>query len=661
MATPPFPFSAQSAAQFSRRASARSRRRASGTPIPQQRSSRRENRFSSVSVARSRSKNPIRRDRVQRDRKVSGSGSGSFGISPKVQRQRLLIVWLIMLGAMLLLLLNLLKIQVFQAGMLQERAKEQQVLDLRPVMPRRPIVDRSGNVLAIDQPVYTLFAHPFLFNEAKEKVAADLAPIVGQSVQQLMDKFKAQESGIRVRDDISEDTQERIATLGFDGLELVPEQERIYPQQALFPEIVGFVNADRQGQSGVEASLEPQIEQSIASMTLRRSGDGGIVPINLPEHFLQHQKDDLRLQLTVDSRLQRAARSALDGQMQKYNAKRGAVVVMDVQDGSIRSLVSAPAFDLNKFYEAKIEQLKNWILTDLYEPGSTFKPVNVAIALESGAVGSDASFYDEGAIEVDGWPIQNADFSYAGGRGQLSLTEILQHSSNVGMVHLMETLQPGVYYGWLEKLKINQPTEIDLPSEATGQLKDYTQFTESVIEPATTAFGQGFSLTPIKLLQLHAMLANGGKRVTPHVVRGLVDPHESLVWKPDLPTPEAVFSPKTANAVLNMMEHVVEEGTGKAAQIPGYRIAGKTGTAQKASPDGGYIDGARITSFVGIFPVEAPRYVVLAVVDEPQGDDAYGSTVTAPIVKSVMESIIAIDHLPPAKPTDQPQEEPAQP
>lgn len=604
--------------------------------------SQKENRFASVPVSRSRVSNPPRDDR-----KFSRSDSRPTGISAKTLRQRLLIVWMILLGAMLLLLLNLLRIQVLQAGMLRERAEEQQVIDLRPVMPRRPIVDRAGNVLAIDHPVYTLFAHPLLFSESEEKIAAAVAPIVGQSVQQLIDQFNSQESGIRIRDNISEDTHARIAALGLDGLELVPQQERIYPQQALFPEIIGFVNADREGQSGVEASLETQLEQPTTEMTLRRSGDGGIVPINLPDHFLQHQKDDLRLQLTVDSRLQRAARSALDVQMQKYNAKRGTVVVMDVQDGSIRSLATSPSYDLNKFYEAKIEQLRNWILTDLYEPGSTFKPLNVAIALESGAVGVDASFYDEGAIEVDGWPIQNSDFSYAGGRGQLSLTEILQYSSNVGMVHLMETLQPGVYYGWLEKLKINQPTGIDLPSEVVGQLKDYAQFTESVIEPVTTAFGQGFSLTPIKMLQLHAMLANGGKRITPHVVRGLVDPNSSLVWKPDLPAPEVVFSPKTAKAVLEMMEQVVEEGTGKPAQIPGYRIAGKTGTAQKASPDGGYIEGARITSFVGIFPVETPRYVVLAVVDEPQGDDAYGSTVAAPIVKSVMESIIAIDHLPP--------------
>ncbi|WP_088893133.1 peptidoglycan D,D-transpeptidase FtsI family protein [Leptolyngbya ohadii] len=641
MATPSSRFSAKSASRSARSprlrqdSSVQNRKGASVTPITQRRG------------RSSGSSRPLKS--VRRDRRFDGFGSPPE-LTAKQQRQRFLIVWLIMVGAIFLLLLNLMKIQVFQAGMLRDRANEQQVVNLRPVTPRRPIVDRAGNPLAIDQPVYTLFAHPVMFGEAKEKIAADLAPIVGQSVQQLIEKFGSQESGIRIRDNISEDTQSRIVRLGFDGLELVPQQERVYPQQDLFSEIVGFVNDDRVGQSGIEATQEKHLEQSVSAMTLRRAGDGGIVPIDLPDHFLQHQKDDLRLQLTVDSRLQRAVRSALEAQVKKYSAKRGVVAVMNVQDGSIRSLVTAPTFDPNKFYEAETEQLRNWALTDLYEPGSTFKPLNVAIALDAGTVSPDSSFYDEGAIQVDGWSIQNSDFSYAGGRGQLTLTEIMKYSSNVGMVHLMETLQPGLFYGWLEKLQINQPTGIDLPSEQSGQLKDYAQFTQSVIEPATTAFGQGFSLTPIKLLQLQAMIANGGKRVTPHVVRGLIDPKGSLVWKPDLPAPEAIFTPQTADSVLKMMEAVVEDGTGKPAAIPGYRIAGKTGTAQKASPEGGYIDGARITSFVSIFPVESPRYVIIAVVDEPKGDDAYGGTVAAPIVKEVMESIIAIDHLPPAKP-----------
>jgi cell division protein FtsI (penicillin-binding protein 3) len=231
----------------------------------------------------------------------------------------------------------------------------------------------------------------------------------------------------------------------------------------------------------------------------------------------------------------------------------------------------------------------------------------------------------------------------------LNISEILQFSSNIGMVRMMQALQPGVYYGWLSRLQLDKQTEIDLPAEVAGQMKTYQQFINASIEPATTAFGQGFSLTPIKLTQLQSTLANGGKLVTPHVVKGIVNAEGELTWSPTLPAPRQVFSSKVAQTVLEMMEDVVTDGTGKPAQIPGYRIAGKTGTAQKADSFGGYSD-ARITSFVGMFPVESPRYVVLAVVDEPQGDDAYGSTVAAPVVKAVMEALIRIEQILPSQP-----------
>lgn len=561
---------------------------------------------------------------------------------------RPLMVWSILMVGLVGLMFNLFRLQVLQGPILQERAKAQQTISLEAGIPRRPIVDREGTVLAIDKPVYTLYAHPILFgNQQKETIAVALVPILNQPLEQILAELNSGESGIRLADALSESVANQVRRLGLDGLELVQQQERLYPQQDLFANIVGYVNFERQGQAGVEYSQEKQLARHLDAMQISRSGDGSVIPLGLPSDFLQ--RDELQLKLTVDSRLQRAARHSLKQQMKKYSAKRGVVIVMDVQDGSILAMVSDPTYDPNKFYQTDLEKLRNWVLTDVYEPGSTFKPINLAIALQSGMVKANDVFIDEGAIQIGEWPIQNSDYESTGGRGPLTVGEILQYSSNVGMVRIMQRLSPGVYYGWLERIKLGEVTGIDLPSEAPGQTKTYEQFTGALVEPATTAFGQGFSLTPIKLIQLHSMIANGGKLVTPHVVAGLVDEDGKLKWQPEHPQPQQIFSPQTTQAVLKMMEQVVTDGTGEAAQIPGFRIAGKTGTAQKASPYGGY-SSARITSFIGILPAEAPRYAVLAVVDEPQGDDAYGSTVAAPIVKDVMKALIASERLVPSDP-----------
>jgi cell division protein FtsI (penicillin-binding protein 3) len=574
-------------------------------------------------------------------------------------KSRLVVVWGVLMFGTALLTLNLLRIQVFQASMLQERAKGQQMISMTAAMPRRPIVDRADDVLAIDRPVYTLFVHPVMFKKESVAIAADLSPIVGKPAVELVKLFGTAETGIRVADTLTEDVAKRIRQLQLDGMDLIEEQQRLYPQQDLFASIVGYVNQDRQGQAGVELSQEKVLQRPTGAMQLNRSGDGSIIPINLPPDFLQ--KDEQRLKLTVDSQLQRASRSILKQQLEAYNAKRGAVLVMDVRDGSLLSMASEPSYDANKYYEATPESRKDWVLSDLYEPGSTFKPVNVAIALESNAAQPTDTFHDEGAIEVDGWPIQNNDFESEGGRGELTIAEILKYSSNVGMVHLMHKLQAGLYYGWLERLGLDKETGIDLPAESAGQSKGYQQFTESPIEPATTAFGQGFSLTPMKLLQLHSTIANGGKLIVPHVVQGLYSPDGVLKWEPERAKPRQIFSPATSKAVMKMMEEVVADGTGKGAQIPGYRIAGKTGTAQKAAPNGGYIDGARITSFVGIFPAEKPRYAVLAVFDEPQGENAFGGTVAAPVVKAVMERLITLQQIPPSEPVKETVEETPEP
>lgn len=570
-------------------------------------------------------------------------------IAPKIPENspntklRLLAVWGVLMIAMVGLVFKLYQLQIIQGKKLTQRARNQQMVNLRLYIPRRPVIDRDNNVLAIDRPVYNLYAHPKLFDYSHEKIAEKIGLIIGKNKDELVKIFQSKSSGILLASGVSEEISDKLISLRLNGFEFIQKYSRFYPQDDLAADVIGYVNLDRRGQAGVEYSQEKLLERPGQTLRMSKTGDGSLMPDYATQGLLHF--DDLKLQLTIDSRLQRAARTALKEQMTKFKAKRGAVIVMDALDGSLLALVSQPTYNPNEYAKSDISLFKNWTVADLYEPGSTFKPINVAIALEKGIIKPDDIFEDPGSIQIGTHTIKNAEKT---GYRQLTIPEILQTSSNIGMVRMMQRLKPSIYYNWLERLGLGQKFKTDLPFEVSGQLKNQEKFISSAIELATTSFGQGFSLTPLQLVQLHGALANGGKLVTPHVVRGLVDSKEQIHYSVTLPEPRQVFSPTITHDVVEMMETVINEGSGKAARISGYRIGGKTGTAQKASPNGGYIKGARITSFVAILPVESPRYVVFAIVDEPKGENAYGSTVAAPIAKTVMETLIPIEKIPPS-------------
>lgn len=574
----------------------------------------------------------------------SQNGTPKTIVSAASLRSRLFIVWGVLMAAGLGLALNLYRLQIIEGSKLTQRARNQQMVNLRPFMPRRAVVDRNNNILAIDRPVYTVYAHPKLFDKSNEEMAQQLAPILNKDAGKLVKTFQSKRSGILLADGVAENIADRVISFHLNGFEFIQKYSRFYPQDDLVANVVGYVNLDRRGQAGVEYSQEKLLERSVQTVRLSRAGNGALMPDHAPQGFLHF--DDLKLQLTIDNRLQRAARIALKEQVDKFQGKRGAVIVMDAMDGSLLALVSQPTYNANEYSKADIALFRNWTVADLYEPGSTFKPLNVAIALENGAIKPDDTFNDPGTIKVADRTIKNAERN---GYRRINIAQILQTSSNVGMVQIIQRMRPTLYYKWLEKLGLGQKVDTDLPFEVRGRLKSQEEFLSSSIEPATTSFGQGFSLTPLQLVQMHGALANGGKLVTPHVVQGLIDSQGKIHYSPTLPTPRQIFSSTTAQKVVDMMETVVSQGTGKASKIKGYSIAGKTGTAQKASPNGGYIPGARITSFVGIVPAEAPRYVVLAIVDEPKGENAYGGTVTAPIVKAVIEVLIPLEKISPKK------------
>lgn len=537
------------------------------------------------------------------------------------------------------LVANVFRLQIIDGNHLRELAREQQQITMTSFTPRHPIADRNGTMLALDQPVYDLYIHPVLFQESSDEIARQLSPILDMPVGELLYAFSQAKSGIRLAHRLDSAVAGEIRDLSLNGVDLDPQQQRYYPYANTFSHLIGYVNVDQEGQVGVESIYQDRLVGKQESFALTRTGQGDVLPESLSSSGIE--QDALTLRLTLDSQLQQMAHQRLVAQLTQYGTNKGTVMVMDVNDGAILALATEPSFDPNAYFEADQETFRNWVISDAMEPGSTFKPINLAIALESDAIEPDETFYDGGFIQIGRWLIKNSDFDERGGHGQVSVADILKLSSNVGMIQIMQRLSPSVYYRWLERSGIERRSGIDLPVEGTGSLKSVDDFTRGYVESATASFGQGISITPIQLLQLQAAIANGGKIVTPHVTQGLFDSDGHVRWQPQHPKPRTLFSANTTQHVLDMMERVVTEGTGQAAQIPNYRIAGKTGTAQKASSQGGYDTSAKITSFVGIFPVENPRFVVLAIIDEPKGDNLFGSTVAAPIVKSVMEFMIA--------------------
>ncbi|MEO1094189.1 MAG: penicillin-binding protein 2 [Cyanobacteria bacterium J06638_28] len=556
-------------------------------------------------------------------------------------RHRLFLIWGLLLVVGIGLAVRIAQLQILQGSTLASIALQQQEEKRPEVIARSPIVDRMGTPLAVDRLVYTLYGHPALFRQPIGIIAQTLSPLLDSSPEAIAERLKQQNTGVRLLDGVPEETARRIQQLRLDGLELVPTHQRFYPQQDLFSQIVGFVNLEGQAQTGIEAQYEDRLRDA-SSLPLETHA------VAEPIAY-QANPASLQFQLTLDSRLQRVVQESLRQTLRQFGAKRGVCLVMDVNTGALHALVVEPTFDPNRYFDADLAWLKNWAVTDVFEPGSTLKPINIAIALEAGVITPEEQIYDEGRIIIDEWTIQNANYEAAGPGGWLTITDILKYSSNVGMVNVMAKLPAQEFYGWLEKLEIDEPTGIELPAENAVPLKDESQFVNSTVDVATTAFGQGISLTPMKLLQLQATIANGGKLVTPYVVEGVFDEAGTTQWQPSHPQPKQVFSETTTQHVLKMMEAVVEGGSGKRAQVPGYRIAGKTGTAQKVTEAGIYGD-TYITSFIGLVPANQPRFAVLVLVDEPLGEDVYGSTVSAPLVKTVIETLAVLEGIPPSSP-----------
>ena len=541
-------------------------------------------------------------------------------------------------------------LQVFQSDQLTNKAREVQTEKKKPLGTRRSILDRNGKLVAIDEKRFKLWAHPRYFNfpgdsfgtvRKPEEVAKLLSSPLSKSVNEILQEFGNYSSGIMLAEGLTQEKANEIKKLGISGIDLEAYPQRLYPHGSLFANVVGFLDLDRRPQAGLELSLDQKLRRIEKTSLLRKGADGTPLPIGVQRGVFD--QDQLNLQLTLDVRLQEVAVKEISKQVKEWNAKKGVVMVMDIDTGELLALASTPSYDPNRYWDYSPSLFKEWSVQELFEPGSTFKPINLALALEEGVISPNGEVNDDGLITVGGWPLSNWDRRP---NGVLTFPEVLQVSSNVGMVKIMNKLNASNYWQWLRQLGIDEIPETDLPGAVGGQIKSKQIFVNQPIEPAVASFGQGFSITPLKLAQLHALIANGGKLVTPHITKGLHGEYESYFKTPT--KSKQVLSPEVTNTVLGWMETVVTfyKENGLEVNVPGYRIGGKTGTAQKSQDGLNY--NSKICSFVASLPVDDPRYVVLAVIDEPQRPNAYGATVALPVAKKIIETLLVIEQIPPS-------------
>ena len=453
-----------------------------------------------------------------------------------------MVVFLLLLLSVLGLAGRLFWLQLVQGDVLAQQARSRQAPATKLLTVRWPVVDRQGDVLAWDEMRARIWAHPVYFQfpgdrddqrRSAEEVSQRLAPVLNRSAAELEQRLSGQVGSIRLLEHLSLEKGELVKALGISGIDVEIYPQRRYPQGELFANVVGFLNLERQPQAGLELSRNAQLRQGEPSPRLLEGGDTAVLPVNLSMGAITD--DAMQLQLSLDARLQRAAYTALAAAMEQWTAARGAVMVMDVQNGELLALASQPSFDPSRFWQADPRHFRGWPVEDLYEPGSTFKPINLAIALEEGLIYDNSTVHDTGSVVVESWTLHNNQGQV---HGVITMPQVLQVSSNVGMVKTMLRLSRERYWQWLHKLEIEQAPDTDLPGATAGQLKSLQVFRSNPIHAATASFGQGIALTPLKLLQLHAALANGGWLVRPHVVQGLRN-RDAMVATPPSPSANA--------------------------------------------------------------------------------------------------------------------------
>lgn len=561
----------------------------------------------------------------------------------KLIRLRTVMLFVVLWTALAAVGFRLVVLHVVEAPRLERIAERQQLGTVQIEANRGRLLDRLGRPLAVNVEAESAYATPSKIADHKAFIRA-VAPIVGQRPADLARKlvpdrhfaWLARRAAPKVVASL------RAMQLG-DQIGFLAETKRSYPNGTLASHVIGFAGVDNQGLEGAELAFEDLLRGRPGSARIERDAMGR--PRFDTRAVVRRPAHGADVILTIDQVIQHIAERELDRVAVSTGATAGTVLVMDPKSGELLAMATHPRYDPNAVGRTERSVLANHAISAVYEPGSTFKIILAAAAMEAGAVTTREVFVSSGELRVAGGHI----IREARGRKfpRQTLGDIIRQSSNVGAAMVAGRLGKERYHAAIRRFGFGAPTGVDLPGELAGLVPPPAQWLGPGLE--TIGFGQGISVTPLQLLTAASALGNEGRLVRPHVLRAVRDPEGRVVRVTEPEAGPQVVSPEVARAVVAMMEEAVNKGTGTLARVEGYRIAGKTGTAQKPAPGGGYMPDSYVASFVGLVPADSPRLAVLVILDGPKGE-FYGGTVAAPVFQAIATQVLWHLRLPPSEP-----------
>ena len=487
-----------------------------------------------------------------------------------------------------------------------------------------------------------------------EETAKILAEILEMDYDDVLNKITANSKYVVLKKWITDDQVQKIREAQLSGINIIEDNKRVYPYGNFAPYILGFTNIDQDGLYGVEATYNDYLTGIPGRTVVNTDGHGRELPFGYNEYY--EPKDGLGVVLTMDEVIQHYAESAAQKVLKDYNAKRATIIVMDPNNGDMLAMTSKPDYDPNspkqpideviqqewssmpddELQKAWFDMWRNPAVNDIYEPGSTFKLLTTAIALEENKATLNSTYYCDGYVrQIPGENIKC--WRYYSPHGQQTLSEAIQNSCNDALAQIGLDIGKDLFYKYLRSFGLEEPSGIMLNGEARGLVKEPANMKD--VDVVTQAFGQGVALTPIQLVTAVSAISNGGNLFEPRVVKQLIDEDGNVVKDFEPALRRKVISEETSKIMLSIMKDSAEAGT-KQAYRPGCRIGGKSGTAQKVI-DGRYVDGKFISSFIGTAPVDNPRVVAIVLVDEPDiSIGYYGSTVAGPVAADLLENIM---------------------